>query len=554
MILALALFVAPVALPAPQTVGGMWSTRYSFDGTAPDSFFGTSVGGGGDVDGDGVPDLLVGGMLIGNGGGVLVYSGADGHQIHFLQLPTPLTHLGRSVANLGDLDGDGLADFVAGAPEAGPNGALSGQVWVFAGSDGHELFHFDGRAAGDYLGRWVAGPGDVNGDGIPDVLAGAPYSSPNGFESGTAFVWSGADGSLLHEWHGGAAGDWFGKSVGAAGDVDGDGLGDLIVGSPFTDPNGLVGAGSAFVYSGATGQLLYRWDGDDNWVQQGRAVSGAGDVNGDGFADLAVGRPYADFSARDAGSLFVYSGADGSLLWRVDGEAKGDQFGFSIAPAGDVDGDGQVDVVTGCRMCDPGGRDGAGAVYVLDGADGSLITRLEGAAAGDHLGQAVAGVGDLDGSGRASISAGAWTTQAAGRQTGSAYVYTWEPVLTLDSGMISASGPSVLASCDFPSSEAGRGFALFASAGTGPSLVDGLLLPLAHDAILSSFLGGWTPSSWQGSPGTLDANGDGSVVIGGGSAVAPFIGRTFYLAAVSYDPATLHLRGSSVARALTVVP
>jgi len=195
-------------------------------------------------------------------------------------------------------------------------------------------------------------------------------------DAGSAYVYSGLDGSILYQWEGAAGGDSFGKSVSGAGDVNGDGFADLIVGANGEDPAGFLKSGSAYVYSGVDGSILYQWAGEVPGDQFGYAVSGAGDVNGDGIADLIVGALNADPGGRaGAGSVYVYSGADGSVLFRFNGERQQEQFGISVAGAGDVNGDGFDDLVLGTRPPNRSGPGpGAGAAYVRSGGmNGPLI-------------------------------------------------------------------------------------------------------------------------------------------------------------------------------------
>jgi len=149
----------------------------------------------------------------------------------------------------------------------------------------------------------------------------------------------------------------------------------LIVGANGEDPAGFLKRGSAYVYSGIDGTLIYQWTGEVPGDQFGYAVSGAGDVNGDGIADLIVGALNADPGGRaGAGSVYVYSGADFSVLFRLNGERNHDEFGISVAGAGDVNGDGFDDLIFGAMRNDPGGRIDAGAAYVRSGGmNGPLI-------------------------------------------------------------------------------------------------------------------------------------------------------------------------------------
>ena len=205
-----------------------------------------------------------------------------------------------------------------------------------------------------------------------------------------------------------------------AGDVNVDGRADFIVGAWQAAPGGRADAGSAYVYSGADGSLLYQKDGGATGDTFGWSVSAAGDVNWDGMADFIVGATRADPGGRaDAGSVYVYSGADGSLLYQRDGGAEYNNFGHSVSAAGDVNGDGKADFIVGERLADPGGRLGAGSAYVYSGADGSILYQKDGVAANDRLGVSVSTAGDVNGDGKADFIVGAfWPTQVAGLMPG----------------------------------------------------------------------------------------------------------------------------------------
>ena len=151
-----------------------------------------------------------------------------------------------------------------------------------------ELFTFSGDSAGDEFGLSVSGAGDVNGDGFADLIVGAPGDDNNGIASGSARVLSGIDGSTLFTFDGDSAFDLFGDSVSGAGDVNGDGFADLIVGAPFDD-NGGIASGSAGVLSGFDGSTLFTFDGDSAGDFFGVSVNGLGDLNGDGLDDFVVG-------------------------------------------------------------------------------------------------------------------------------------------------------------------------------------------------------------------------------------------------------------------------
>lgn len=193
----------------------------------------------------------------------------------------------------------------------------------------------------------MAGTGDVNGDGRPDFIIGSPWTDVGGPEwpdDGSAYVYSGATGTLLYQKNGSSFQIMdFGSSVAGAGDVNGDGRSDFIVGAPRSNPPGAFGAaGSAFVYSGATGNLIYQINGFSQQEQLGWLVAGAGDVNADGRDDFMIGTPL-EYLPPDGeyvyGTTVLYSGLNGAPLFRKDGT------GHSGSGTGDVSGDGKADFI-----------------------------------------------------------------------------------------------------------------------------------------------------------------------------------------------------------------
>ena len=204
------------------------------------------------------------------------------------------------------------------------------------------LFTFDGGSEDDLFGQSVNGAGDVNGDGFADLIVGAPRDRNNGTDRGSAQVFSGSDGSVLFTFDGETIGDGFGSSVSSAGDVNGDGFAGLIVGAPFEN-NGSR-SGSARVFSGSDGSVLFTFDGETIGGESGVSVSGAGDVSGDGFADLIVGAQFIDSNGARGGSARVFSGSDGSVLFDLDRDSIGD---VSVSGAGDINGDGVADLIVG---------------------------------------------------------------------------------------------------------------------------------------------------------------------------------------------------------------
>ena len=159
--------------------------------------------------------------------------------LYTLNGDSPEDHFGWHVTGAGDVNGDGFADLIVGAPLDDNNGSNSGSARVFSGFDGSNLYTFDGDSAGDSFGAPGSGAGDGNRDGVPDLIVGAPTDDNNGTDSGSARVFSGFDGSVLYTFNGDSADDAFGTSVSGAWDVNGDGFADLIVSASFEDHNGV---------------------------------------------------------------------------------------------------------------------------------------------------------------------------------------------------------------------------------------------------------------------------------------------------------------------------
>ena len=327
-------------------------------------------------------------------------------------------YLGQSVSTAGDVNGDGFDDVIVGALDADSNDTLSGSSYVVFGQasgfsaamnlsslNGSNGFRLDGEAFFDQSGGSVSTAGDVNGDGFDDVIVGALQADSNGnSNSGSSYVvfgkasgfsaamnLSSLDGSNGFRLGGEAAGDLSGDSVSTAGDVNGDGFDDLIVGAWGADPNGRSSGSSYVVFGQASdfsaaldlsslnGSNGFRLDGEALNDFSGSSVSTAGDVNGDGFADLIVGAPGADSNGLSSGSSYVVFGKasgfsammslsslDGSNGFRLDGKTVRDHSG-SVSSAGDVNGDGFDDLIVGATGADRNHNNNSGSSYIIFG-------------------------------------------------------------------------------------------------------------------------------------------------------------------------------------------
>ena len=408
-------------------------------------FFGRVVTSIGDLDGDGIVDVAVGSSKDDDGG-------TDRGAVHVLLLNAdgsvkveqkisstvggltgPLAdgdRFGTAVADLGDVDGDGVTDLIAGALQDGDGGVDAGAAYVlFLNTDGTVKAEqkisalsggLTGLDAGDEFGISANGLGDLDSDGINDVAVGARGDDDGSTDAGAAYVlFLNADGTVKAEQKisaltGGltgplGAGDQFGESVAGVGDVDGDGVGDLVVGANFDDDGG-ADVGAVYVLflnadgtlrseqkiSALSGGLTGPLDPDDGF---GGSAGAVGDLDGDGIGDLAIGAPSDDDGGTDRGAVHVLNlNSDGTVkaerkISTLSGGLTGplldgDKFSSWVTGLGDLDGDGTINLAVGAFLDDDGGNN-RGAVYVLDlSPDPLVIVNSTGDAAdavpGDH--------------------------------------------------------------------------------------------------------------------------------------------------------------------------
>ncbi len=392
-------------------------------GTATSGFLGISVASAGDVNGDGVDDVIVGssGENSRYGAARIYFGGASMDAVADVTiLGTVFGDMGRCVARAGDLNADGYDDVLVGSPnESGSLGAVR-IYYGGASMDTNADATFIGTDTAGSFGRSSAAAGDVNGDGYDDLIIGA-FGEGSGL--GAARIYFGStsmDSTADITITGGAVAGYLGRSVAYAGDVNGDGFDDIVVGS-YLESSGL---GAARVYYGSTSM-----DNSADVVISGTAVGGrmgysvarAGDVNADGYSDLVIGA-YQENSGK--GAARIYYGAAGTMDSTPDiviqGTDSNGQMGESVAYAGDTNGDGIDDVVVG-SFNEASGK-GAARVYVGGPTIDNVadVTILGTDATPGYLGYSVAYAGDVNTDGLADIVVGAYNESSG---LGTARIY-----------------------------------------------------------------------------------------------------------------------------------
>lgn len=372
---------------------------FPFITLSTDDHLGGAVAGIADFDGDGVRDVLVGGFLSSTGstafaGIARIYSGAAGTILRQYAGGATGDEFGAAVADAGDVNNDGTPDFIVGMPQSQNFLGVGGKVFVYSGATGATLHTITSTAANARFGCSVAGLGDVNADGFGDFVVGARTHPTRG----RAFVLSGQTGAVIHTLSGSPGAQAFGTVVGCAGDVNNDGVPDIVVGDP-SDSTLIDTGGAAFVFSGATGALLHSSFGATEYGSLGSAVDGVGDLDADGFDDVAVAAP--DEGSNYEGVVRVHSGQDWSVIRTLTGDQPFTELGISAAGVGDATGDGVPDILVGAPNEEP-----KGSVKLFSGSTGALVRSVPGLWENGEFGAAVAGAGDLNGDGLADLLVG----------------------------------------------------------------------------------------------------------------------------------------------------
>ena len=409
-----------------------------------DANFGYSLATAGDVNGDGYSDVVVGAPLCENGqsdeGIIYIFhgssSGLSASSSYQREVDQASAQFGFSVSTAGDVNGDGYSDVIASALYYDSGQTDEGKVFVYHGSSGGlsaspDWDHETNQASAQF-GYAVSTAGDVNGDGYSDVIIGGPYLDNGQVDEGLAIGFYGSSSGLATSWswykESDAANARFGFSVSTAGDANGDGYSDVLVGTPYWE-NGV-----ATMYPGGSGGLsttpIWGPSEGSSWIRFGYSLACAGDINGDGFADVIVGAPEYSDGQSNEGRAYIYygnsSGASATADWTFESDQVSAYLGQCVATAGDVNGDGYSDVLVGAPSYDDTQTD-EGKVYLYFGASQKLSTScdwvIESNEANAWYGYSVSTAGDVNGDGYSDVIIGDPYAEAGMTDRGYAFVY-----------------------------------------------------------------------------------------------------------------------------------
>jgi FG-GAP-like repeat/FG-GAP repeat len=383
--------------------GAGWCLARRFAGSVPTGELGFRFGEPLDVDGDGHADIAAGARFklqqkTLQNGNAAVWSGANGVLIRSWDGEWPDGLFGHWVMPVPDISGDGLADLIIAAPHAPVHGRMRGLVVARSPKTGEELWRRE-ETESENLGWDLTLAGDQDGDGHPDLFVGAPSG-----DSGRVYLLSGKDGSVLRIYSPREEAGSFGWYVARLDDLDGDGHPDLAVGAPFAADASGAKVGGAWVLSSASGKELYHWKGTDRRGGFGGVVAAVSDLDGDGKGEIVVAAPGTEDQKRTIpGELHVYSGATGKALRHWSGTQPGELYGRMVVAAGDLDGDGVEDLAIGAPWYRRGAADKVGRVELRSGRSGKVLYELFGDEADCWFGWHIRRAPDPDGRGRAAL-------------------------------------------------------------------------------------------------------------------------------------------------------
>ncbi len=358
--------------------GAGWCVARRFAGSVPNSELGFRFGEPLDVDGDGHVDVAAGARFklqqkVLQNGSAAVWSGATGAEIRAWDGEWPEGLFGHWVMPVPDISGDGLADVIIAAPHGAVDGRMRGVLVARSPKTGEQLWKRE-ETESENLGWDLTLAGDQDGDGHTDLFVGAPAQ-----DSGRVYLLSGKDGTVLRTYVPREAAGSFGWYVARLDDLDGDGRPDLAVGAPYERDAAGAMVGGVWVLSSASGRELYHWKGTDRRGGFGGVVAAVADLDGDGKGEIVVAAPGTEDQTRTLpGELRIYSSATGKELRHWSGSQPGELYGRMVVAAGDLDGDGVEDVAIGAPWHRREAADRVGRVEFRSARSGKVLGELFG--------------------------------------------------------------------------------------------------------------------------------------------------------------------------------
>lgn len=541
-----AALVFAISPPIYAQVGGGLDTFFTVDGIKEAGTLGRAMWPLGDLDGDSVGDLGIYGGNANSTGLFWVVSGDSGQSLMY----RTGDHFGEWATSIGDVNGDGLSDFAATASGIG--------VEIVAGGSFQTIHSFLDLEAME----WPTGAGDLNGDGIPDLVTCGGSTSFGAPGSGLVRAYSGLDWSVLWNSAGGTnerLGVW---GLAKLGDLNGDGVSDILASSSATSVGAVV-AGYSRALSGVDGSVLLDIINPaaiGSATNFGYGTAGISDISGDGIPDILVAANGWDEgpSGENAGVVFCFSGADGSEVYRVHGGFYEEYFGRPVASVGDVDRDGWSDFIAGASAFSSSAGNGVGRVALYSGTTGAKIAEWQGEQPQEQLGTSAVSISDPYSLEPAAFAFGSpLFDQPPYTNGGRVVVVGHSPFIHASSNQVSVGSGGVIAfQLDFPDGAGGDKYKVLISvSGTGPTSLGWIQIPLTLDSWLIDSYWGNYPSQLGDMVGTLDNKGRAAPFLATypGELSSSLVGRQFWLAAVARDGGSFW-RLSSEAVMVTLVP
>lgn len=528
--------LALILIMLPQEPGGSWTESGRIEGSHDYGKLGWCAALIGDINHDGCAEYVLGapeqenfGLIV--AGSVYVIDGRTCQVIWEIKNDQYGGSLGADVCAVGDVNHDGIPDFAATEVNAGD------QSFIYDGASGAILVTIPEPPVNRSYGISMTGVGDWNQDGTPDVAVSDYFADvgPDGLV-GSIYVYSGLDGSLIQRIDGIGDSHLLGSNLEGGGDLNGDGIQDLLARSNYGWGN------SVHVFSGGTGLEIMRIGSPNGAGFLGVGMDIVPDQDGDGCDEMLIGNPPSGFVPGTFGEAYLFSGRTGALMYRWVGEQHIESnFGGGVACAGDMNRDGSLDFVIGdSDMGTYPFYTGEGRIYFYSGSDGRLLHTITGTQRVGIFGDVLAGGMDISGDGRPDIVVTSFGYDVGGiLNAGAAFVYSYDPFIAAPLREFSAGAGGTLSfALDFPDTEAGLEYRILASTNRTDQdwlTVRGLAIPLVETSLVYR--------TWNhplaGMQGGLDVHGNAlvSLQVPAGSASAE-VGRTFRFAAVSLAAAT----------------